>query len=66
MLTADMAVPKPAGVLLGLDHDGTGAAGEALEHQRLPVRRRYLRRTSCPPALGRPAISVFSMRVSLC
>ena len=25
MLAADMAVPQPAGVLLGLNHDGTGA-----------------------------------------
>jgi hypothetical protein len=66
MLTADIAVPQPAGVFLGLHHDGTGAGGEALEHQRLPVRRACVRRTVCPVTPGRPAIRSFFMRVSLC
>ena len=66
MLTADIAVSQPAGVLLGLHHDGTGAGGETLEHQRLPVRRPCARHPACPVAPGRPAISVFSMCVSLC
>jgi hypothetical protein len=61
MLTADIAVPQPTGVLLGLNHGGAGAGGEALEHQRLPARRPCARRTAC---LLAP--SVFSMRVSLC
>src|SRR5215813_2517442 len=58
MLTADIAVPQPASVLLGLHHDGTGAGSEALEHQRLPVRRLYARHPT--------AIRVLFMRVSLC
>jgi hypothetical protein len=66
MLAADMAVPQPAGVLLGLNHDGTGAGGEALEHQRLPARRPYVPRSVGPVTPGRPAIRVLSMRVSLC
>ncbi len=56
MLTADITVPQPAGVLLGLSHDGTGAGGEALEHQRLPTRRPYVRRTVGPVTPGRPVI----------
>ena len=47
MLTADVAVPEPAGVSLGMDHDGAGIIGEALEHHRLPVRRPCLRCTVC-------------------
>jgi hypothetical protein len=56
MLTADIAVPQPAGVLLGLNHDGTGAGGEALEHQRLPARPPDVRRGVGPVTPSRPAI----------
>src|SRR6266571_4130555 len=37
MLAADIAVPEPAGLLLGLNHDFAGVIGESLEHQRLPT-----------------------------
>jgi hypothetical protein len=59
-------VPQPAGVLLGLNDDGTGAGREALEHQRPPARRPSVPRRVGPVTPGRPAITVFSMRVSLC
>src|SRR5262249_2443785 len=47
VLAADVVVPEPTGVGLGLGDDLAGGVGEALEHHRLPVRRPYLRCTVC-------------------
>src|SRR5262249_59796799 len=57
MLAADIAVPKPAGMLLGLGHHSASLTGEALEHHRLPTRRPYLRCTVCLVTPSRLAIS---------
>src|SRR6266516_7816567 len=57
MLAADVVVPEPTGMLLGLDHRAAGVVGEALEHHRLPTRRAYLRCTVCLVTPSRPAIS---------
>src|SRR6185437_7552294 len=56
VLAADVVVPEPAGIGLGLDDDVAGGAGEALEHHRLP-RRPYLRYTVCLVTPRRPAMS---------
>src|SRR6202023_2387299 len=57
MFATDVAVPEPAGVLLGLDDHGAGAIGEALEHHRLPIRRPYFRCTVCLLTPSRLAMS---------
>src|SRR5262250_3671414 len=57
MLAANVVVPKPAGVLLGLDDDVASGLGETLEHHRLPVRRPYLRCTVCLVTPRRLAMS---------
>src|SRR5690349_14903308 len=57
VLAADVVVPEPTGLGLGLDDDVAGGIGEALEHHRLPVRRPYLRCTVCLVTPRRPAMS---------
>ena len=57
VLAAHVAVPEPAGMLGGVYDEGTSVLGEAFEHQRLPIRRPYLRCTVCLVTPRRSAMS---------
>src|SRR6478672_5373582 len=57
MFAADIAVTETSGVFLGVDDNGAGVLGEALEHHRRPTRRPYLRCTVCLVTPSRSAMS---------
>src|SRR6266571_7703186 len=57
VLAADVVMPEPAGIFLGLDDGVASGVGEALEHYRPPVRRPYLRWTVCLVTPRRLAMS---------
>ena len=49
--------PEEAGMMLGVDHGGTGVRRKAFEHHGLQRRRPYLRCTVCLVTPSRSAIS---------